>query len=404
MTSRDTIDTRQAHSPIEPEVNATFDQWIGDRSVYWSAERDAWIVTGYAEAARILQDSGDYWRDIPQREGAPEFWGRHLLMLEGRDHVRMHSLHMKLTGETFAENIRERASEIARDRSSRLVKQGRAELAADYADTVPFLIGCDFLGLDTADTALMESLLIQMRIRAKWKEALHAGSGISLESQIAQDGQAALKTMASVLLPIIRDRRERPRDDLFSALWQKGPTVFPDWNEHDVLSTSWSSLDNETKPLLRGLLYTLCRDPELQAKLRRDPSLVAGFVEEGLRFLTPFRTIRRVVKRDIEIGGQEMHRGDSIYLITPLANRDAERWECPYAFDAERPQKSPHLAFGYGPGYCVGRYVGRVEAAEAVKGILAETSTFSLDPEAATPKWAGEMYHSVSPIHAILQP
>ncbi|MGH7659927.1 MAG: cytochrome P450 [Vulcanimicrobiaceae bacterium] len=371
--------------------------------MYWNAERDAWIVTGYAEAARILQDSRDYWRDIPQREGAPEFWGRHLLMLEGRDHVRMHSLHMKLTGETFAENIRERASEISRDRSSRLVKQGRAELAADYADTVPFLVGCDFLGLDTADASLMESLLFQMRIRAKWKEALHSGSGISLESQIAQDGQAALKTMASVLLPIIRDRREHPRDDLFSALWQKGPSVFPDWNEHDVLSTSWSSLDNETKPLLRGLLYTLCRDPELQAKLRRDPSLVAGFVEEGLRFLTPFRTIRRVVKTEVEIGGQKMRPGDSIYLITPLANRDEERWACPHAFDAERPQKSPHLAFGYGPGYCVGRYVGRVEAAEAVKGILAETSTFSLDPEAVTPKWAGEMYHSVSPIHAILQ-
>lgn len=403
MTSRDTIDSHRAHSPIEAEVGATFDQWVGDRSVYWSTERDAWIVTGYTESASILQDSGTFWRDIPQREGASEFWGRHLLIMEGRDHVRMHSLHMKLTDKTFAESIRERAREIARDRSSRLAKQGRAELAADYADTVPFLIGCDFLGVGTADASLLESLLAQMRIRAKWKEALHSGSGISLKSKIAQDGQAALKAMAAVLLPIIRDRREHPRDDLYSALWQKGPSVFPDWNEHDVLSTSWSSMDNETKPLLRGLLYTLCRDPELQTRLRRDPSLVAGFVEEGLRFLTPFRTIRRVVKRDIEIGGQRMHRGDSIYLITPIANRDEERWTCPYAFDAERPQESIHLAFGYGPGYCVGRYVGRVEAEEAVNAMLAETSMFRLDPKADKPKWAGEMYHSVSPIHAVLQ-
>jgi cytochrome P450 len=130
---------------------------------------------------------------------------------------------------------------------------------------------------------------------------------------------------------------------------------------------------------------------------------VAGFVEEGLRFLTPFRTIRRTVKKDIEIGGQSMRRGDSIYLITPLANRDEERWKCPYAFDAERQQESTHFAFGFGPGYCVGRYVGRVEAAEAVKAILAETSMFSLDPNGAEPKWHGEMYHSVTPVHAILQ-
>lgn len=324
-------------------------------------------------------------------------------MLEGRDHRRMHSVHMQLTGEKFAEDIRESARRLSRDVSSRLVKQGRAELAADYADTVPFLIGCDFLGLNVADASLTETLLPQMKIRAKWKEALHSGDGIPLKSKIAQDGQAALQTMASVLLPIIRDRREHPRADLISAIWRKGPSVFPDWNEHDVLSTCWSSLDNETKPLLRGLLYTLCRDPELQARLRRDPSLVAGFVEEGLRFLTPFRTIRRVAKKDVEIGGQTMRGGDSMYVITPLANRDEERWACPHAFDAERAQESTHLAFGYGPGYCVGRYVGRVEAAEAVSALLAETSMFGLDPESAKPEWAGEMYHSVSPIHAILQ-
>jgi cytochrome P450 len=404
MRSHDTVDIHVTHSPIEAEVGATFGQWMGDRSVYWSAERQAWIVTGYAEAVTVLEHSDAFWRDIPQREGAAEFWGRHLLMLEGRDHQRMHALHMKLTNESFAESIRERAREIARGRSSRLAKTGRAELAADYADTIPFLIGADFLGLDTSDEPLMEALLVQMRIRAKWKEALHAGSGIPLESEIARDGQAALKAMASVLLPIIRDRHEHPRDDLISALWRKGPSVFPDWNEYDVLSTSWSSLDNETKPLLRGLLYTLCIDQELQARLRRQPSLVAGFVEEGLRFLTPFRTIRRVAKRDVEIGGQSIRRGDSLYLITPLANRDGKRWKCPYAFDPERSQESVHLAFGYGPGYCVGRYVGRVEAAEAINGILASTSALSLDPQGDKPAWSGEMYHSVSPIHALLRP
>jgi cytochrome P450 len=250
----------------------------------------------------------------------------------------------------------------------------------------------------------MKTVLEQMQIRAKWKEALHAGDGIPLGSKIAVDGQAALKIMASILLPIIRDRRENPRNDLISALWRRGPGVFPDWNENDVLSTCWSSLDNETKPLLRGLLYTLCRDQELQAKLRRDPPFVTGFVEEGLRFLTPFRTMRRVVKKDVELGGQSMRAGDSIYLITPLANRDAKRWECPHAFDAGRKQENTHFAFGFGQGYCVGRYVGRVEAAEAVRAMLAGTSSFKIDPDSEKPRWHGEMYHSVSPVHAILKP
>jgi cytochrome P450 len=402
MTTGEMVETRCPHSPIEDEVGETFHQWLGDRSVYWSEERNAWIVTGYAEAARILEESGTFWRDIPERDGAHEFWGRHLLILEGRDHRKLHAVHMQLTGEKFAEQIRVRAREIARDLSARLVKRGHAELASEYADAVVFLIGCDFLGIDVSDESLREKLLAQMKIRAKWKEALHSGSGIPFKSKVAQDGVAALETMASILLPIIRERREHPRDDLISAIWKKGPTVFPDWNERDVLSTIWSSMDNETKPLLRGLMYTLCRDQDLQAKLRRDPSRVAAFVEEGLRFLTPFRTIRRLVKQDVEIGGQTMRRGDSIYLITPLANRDDARWGCPHAFDPEREQESTHLAFGYGPGYCVGRYVGRVEATEVVCAMLAEASSMRLDEASPKPEWAGEMYHSVSPIHAIL--
>lgn len=403
MTTDAVVDTRKERCPIEAEVDATFQQWQGDRSIYWSKERNAWIVTGYAESARILEESASFWRDIPQRDGASEFWGRHLLIMEGRDHRRMHAVHMQLTGEKFAEDMRGRAREIAGEISARLVKRGRADLAADYADTAVFMIGCDFLGIDITNTAMMENLLGEMKIRAKWKEELHARDGIPFNSKIAQDGKAAIERMASVLLPIIRERRDHPRDDLISALWKKGPTVFPDWNERDVMSTIWSSMDNETKPLLRGLMYTLCRDAELQTKLRRAPSLVAGFVEEGLRFLTPFRTIRRQVKQDVEIGGQKMRAGDNIYLITPLANRDEERWACPHAFDAERKEESTHFAFGYGPGYCVGRYVGRVEAQEVVGAMLAETSMFSLDPEYPKPEWAGEMYHSIMPVHAILQ-
>ena len=114
MTTRDKADTHKAHCPIEAEVDATFAEWMGDGDVYWNAERNAWIVTGYAETAKILADASTFWRDIPQREGSPEFWGRHLLVLEGRDHRRLHSLHMKLTGEAFAENIREKARELCR--------------------------------------------------------------------------------------------------------------------------------------------------------------------------------------------------------------------------------------------------------------------------------------------------
>lgn len=238
MTAPDNTVSQRTRSPLETEVKASLDEWIGESNVYWSDKRDAWIVTGYAEAARILADAATFWRDIPLRDGNVEFWGRHLLNLEGRDHRRLHSMHMKLTGKPFSEEIRPRANEICREVSKRLVRHGRAELSANYADTIVFLIGCDFVGYDSTDESFLAELLVHMGVRAAWKEALHAGKGIPLEAKIAQDGIAALKAMEAMLMPIIRERREDPRDDLISKLWERGPSVFPDWTEQDVLSST----------------------------------------------------------------------------------------------------------------------------------------------------------------------
>ena len=58
------------------------------------------------------------------------------------------------------------------------MKKGRADLAADYADTAVFTIGADFLGIDITDTAMIANLIEEMKFRATWKEELHSRDGI----------------------------------------------------------------------------------------------------------------------------------------------------------------------------------------------------------------------------------
>lgn len=391
---------------VEEEIRAAIDGWLGERSVYWNTKWNVWIATSYEDVASILKDSKTFVRDMSRREGSYEFWGKnHLLYqdLDTRDHRLWHAAHMQLTGEDFAESIRERVREISHEVAVRLVKQGRAELIEDYANMIPFLAGYDYLGFDMEDTSLINTFLTQLPIREKWKHELDVGDEVPLDSKIAQDGLAAIQTMISAMLPTIRERRENPRDDLISKFWKEGSKIFPDWDEKDVVSNCWSNLDNEAKLSLRGLLYIICRDQGLQATLRNDPLLVDDFIEEGIRFLAPKRTIVRIAQKDTEVGGQKIRRGDVIYGITATANRDEKRWKCPYTFDYERSQENTHFSFGYGAGYCVGRYVGRSEASEAIKAILAETSNFYIDPEGAKPEWKGDMYHVVSPVHAILR-
>lgn len=391
---------------LEKELRAAIDQWLGDRPVYWNSEWNVWVATSYEAVAKILKDSRTFVRDMNKREGSLEFWGPNHLLYQGLDtseHRLWHAAHMELTGEDFSEAIRKRVSEISYEVGTNLLNQGHAELVADYANLIPFLAGYDYLGFDFSDTSLKNTLLTQLPIREIWKHQLDVGDEVPLNSKIAQDGLKAIQIMTSAMLPTIIDRRDNPRDDLISKFWSKGREIFPKWNENDIVSNCWSNIDNEAKLSLRGLLYILCRNQELQSILRNDLSLVDNFVEEGIRFLSPKRTIVRMATKDIDLDGQQIRRNDIIYAITATANRDEKLWPCPYHFDYTRPQDETSFAFGYGAGFCVGRYVGRVEASEAIKTLLSVTSSFAIDPSKPEPVWKGDMYHVVSPVHVILQ-
>jgi cytochrome P450 len=391
---------------LEDELRAAIDQWLGDQPVYWNAKWNVWVATSYDAVAKILKDANTFVRNMNKREGSLEFWGPNHLLYQGLDtsaHRLWHAAHMRLTGEDFAEAIRKRIREISHEVSTRLVNQGHAELVADYANMIPFLAGYDYLGFDPNDTELKNTLWSQLPIREVWKHQLDIGDGVPLNSKVAQEGLAAIQIMTSAMLPTIMDRRDHPRDDLISKFWIKGREIFPNWNERDVVSNCWSNLDNEAKLSLRGLLYILSRNQELQSILRRDPSLVDNFVEEGIRFLSPKRTIVRTATKDTVLDGQQIRRNDVIYAITATANRDETLWPCPYHFDHTRPEEGTSFAFGYGAGYCVGRYVGRSKASEAIKALLSATSSFAIDPSKPEPKWKGDMYHVPSPVHVVLR-
>jgi cytochrome P450 len=393
---------------VRRQIDETLTEWRSDSDIYWDQNRSAWVVIGYDLATSVLHNDKQFWRDTPDRPGAEAFWGRrHLTMLnlsEG-DHRRLHSAHMRLTGESFANEMRiPVARAIATRLSKEIVTQGQADIT-DYANQVVTLVGCQNLGIDIEDANLVEQISTGMDQRAPWKEAFHTGPGIPIDSPIAKAGLAGIQSVSAALLPIIRDRKRNPQNDLISAFWVEGAKLFDDWDERDMVSACWSNIDNETKPLLRGLVYILCRDADIQKRLRSDDDLVELFVEEGLRYLSPFRCMRRVARRDTVLGGKEVKRGEFLYLIIPMVHRDETAWACPHSFDLSRDQEKPHFAFGFGAGYCVGRYVGRVMAQEAIRGLLGSCSRMEIDPSATQmPKWSGEMAHSVSPIPTVFSP
>jgi cytochrome P450 len=117
-------------------------------------------------------------------------------------------------------------------------------------------------------------------------------------------------------------------------------------------------------------VYRLLEYPEQLAKLRSDPSLIATAVEEVLRFDPPSQFIRiRAIKTDTEIGGAELHVGDSVVPVIAAANRDPAEFPDPETFDITR-EVNRHLSFGLGHHLCIGAPLARMEAEIAILALV----------------------------------
>ena len=88
-----------------------------------------------------------------------------------------------------------------------------------------------------------------------------------------------------------------------------------------------------------------------------------------LRFDSPVTNSGRIAHADIEIGGCPVKKGESLSTSLAAANRDPAIYPDPDRFDIER-EDTHHQAFGGGRHLCLGAHLARLEAQEAVLGLL----------------------------------
>jgi cytochrome P450 len=125
-------------------------------------------------------------------------------------------------------------------------------------------------------------------------------------------------------------------------------------------------------------MLRLCEEPELQERLRADPSLVAQFVEEVLRLDAPVQGLFREARVDLEIGGTPIPRGSVIVLKWGAANRDPAKFPEPDLLKLDRANAKHHLTFGYGPHTCVGNLLARAEMRITIIKLLQNFCNFRL--------------------------
>jgi cytochrome P450 len=189
-----------------------------------------------------------------------------------------------------------------------------------------------------------------------------------------------LRRIAEVMRETILQRRDSPRDDMLSALWQAGvdgrPTTLEDMDDYAVLLFI-AGLDTVVNGLGFSMRH-LAQNPALQEKLRANPKLIPEASEEILRRYTFTVPVRRV-GRDMEFDGVTMKEGERVMLYLPAADLDPKQFSHPEHYDFNREERA-HIAFGGGPHRCLGSHLARVELQTVCEQMLSRLPNFRIDP------------------------
>jgi cytochrome P450 len=190
---------------------------------------------------------------------------------------------------------------------------------------------------------------------------------------------------------LIADHRDHPRDDLMTALIEAR-------DEQDRLS-ELELVDlcvgilvaghETTASQIPNFVLTLLDHPAAMDKLRADPSLIPGAVEELLRFvpLGAGAGFPRYATEDVQVGDVLVKAGEPVIVAIGAANRDGLRFEDPNTLRVDSPPEQ-HLGFGHGVHHCLGAALARMELQEALRTLLRELPGLHLAGDIV---WKSEM-------------
>ncbi len=160
-----------------------------------------------------------------------------------------------------------------------------------------------------------------------------------------------------------------PKGDLLSIMAHS--TAMGDMDEQRFIGAIALLLvggNDTTRNSMSGLIDQINLFPEDWAKVKADPAgLAATAATETIRLQTPIAHMRRTATRDIEFGGQTIHKGDKVVLWYNSGNRDEGVFPDADHWDPTRENSRRHLSFGYGIHRCLGARLAELQLATLIE-------------------------------------
>jgi cytochrome P450 len=294
----------------------------------------------------------------------------HFLFMDAPRHTRLRTLASKAFTPRRMEGMRAAIQRVVDDLLEPLLGGSEIELMKDFAVPLPVFVICEMLGIPEAD---------RMRLK-HWSEeyATFLGGVLLLPHEVVLRISRSMADFMEYFQELCRVRAERPGADLLSALLQAeqdGDALDRDSVCGTAMLLIMAGHETTTNLIGNGLL-ALLRQPEALQRLRELPELWPSALDELLRFDSPVQLVARRLLDDMLLDEQRLPAGAVVYLLIGSANRDPARYVEPERLDLARASNR-HLSFGYGPHYCIGAALARIETQTALRSLLARATQLS---------------------------
>jgi cytochrome P450 len=344
-----------------------------------------WTTTTQDLADRILKDSETF--TLRRDDGIVagfRWWmpgilrtlANNMLSMDEPDHRRLRDIVDEAFRRRAVLEMEPRIHAIADELADELFAAGSpTDLVDRYARKLPLSVICELLGLPLADRpkftawasgftrltgavgflSLVPNMLAMKRYLESHLDAVRKNGGEGLVAELVrvekEGGQISRNEMVSMVFLL-----------LFAG--------------HET-----------TTHLVSGSVFELLKNPGLRDWLKEDWNRANLAVEEFLRFISPVQfTKPRVVRKDIELAGVRLKKGDKIIPMLAAANLDPQANVHPEKLDlARKPNR--HIAFGTGIHFCLGHQLARVEGACALKALFQRWPKLELAVNESQIKW-----------------
>jgi len=360
---------------LDPDVLANpyplYAQLRQESPVMWDRFLHAWVLTRYDDVVEVLGRFGaectptpDRLTELGMQRLAPvaEIMVKQMLFMDPPQHRRVRGLASHAFTARRVEQLRDHIRDIADGLIDRVVAHGAMDLMSDFAGPLPAIVSAEMLGLPTQDHEQLK----------EWSQTFAQILGnFQNNPDGIDDVLNATSDMTEYLQHALARHADEPTVGLIGLLSQvrvQGDQLTREEVIANTIITMVGAMETTTNLIGNGLV-TLLRNPSALEQLRDDPAILPSAIEELLRYESPSQQTTRIAPEDLVLGGQQIERGQSVIAVIGAANRDPDRFADPDRLDLNR-QDNRHLAFGWGPHFCFGAPLGRIEAQIAFEALL----------------------------------